>query len=268
MKKTVLLITAMLAIGTAAAQDTLVSAYPKSTYLCNAWLDSGGMTLANFPTGELLYLTAKYCDAGKDTLHVYGIAASLGIFDEGVRDMNNHEEVYEYLCLYKRVADTLQAVSDSLLVHVYDTPVSYYFLLNQPLAYPTQTNRPYPFYERYFDTPVTMADSFYVGLTNRSWDPEMVISGVDSGLYAGRLRHPAVLLNAYAWPGQFPPAKVMWAGYTIHHTAPGIYDYTLWWRFYDLTNPMQSLPGIGYPLIFPILTPPDTTPDKIGRAHV
>ena len=261
MKKTVLLITALLVISGATAQDTLVSAYPKSTYFYDAWIDSGGMTLANFPTGE--YLTAKYCDAGKDTLHVYGIAASLGITNDWlVRDRDNHEEVYDYLCLYKRAADTLQAVSDSLLVHMYDTPVSYYFLLNQPLYYSNPSNRPYPFYERFFDTPVAMTDSFYVGLTNRSWEPEMVVSEVDSGLYAGRLCHPAVLLNAYAWPGQFPPVKVMLAGYMIHHTAPGIYDYTLRWRFYDLTNPMQSLPGIGYPLIFPILTPPDTTPDN------
>ena len=269
MKKTVLLITALLAIGAATAQDTLVSAYPKSTYFYDAWIDSGGMTLTNFPVDILGYLTAKYCDAGQDTLQVYGIAASLGVFTQGVIDMNNHKEVYDYLCLYKRVADTLQAVSDSLLVHLFDTPVSYYFLLNQPLAYPNPPNRPFPFYERYFDTPMAMTDSFYVGLTHRSMDPEMQTSGPDSGLYSQQLSHMGVLINAYAWPGQFPSAKVMMAGYWMPDTMAGIYDYPLRWKFYDLTNPMQSLPGLGYPLIFPILTPPDTTPSNpIDTTHV
>ena len=264
MKKTLLLISILLVIGTAVAQDTLVSAYPKVGYFYNDWLDSGGMFPVNFPMFDGPYLTAKYCDAEGDTLQVYGIAASLFPRTWGVRDLSNYKEAYDYLCLYKTVADTLQAVSDSLFVHLQNTPIDYYFYLDQPLAYPNNVNRYYPVYERYFDAPVAMTDSFYVGLTSRSWEPEL-----DSIWYSGWVAHPAVELNAYSWDDFFPPVKMMYAYYSQPDSLQGIYEFWLRWRFLDLSMPMQGMTGFPYPFIFPILTPPDSTHlNPVDTTHV
>ena len=272
MKKTVLLISILLvsALG-AASQDTLVSAYPKAGYFYNGWLDSGGIDLSNFPMFDGPYLTAKYCEADKgDTLQVYGIAASLFPRTWGVRDLSNYKEAYDYLCLYKTVADTLQAISDSLLVHLQNTPIDYYFYLDQPLYYYNlTTNHSYPVYERYFDAPVAVTDSFYVGLTGRSWEPEIYTSGPDSGWYSGWVAHPGVMLNAYCWPDLFPPIKIMLARYWPPDPSFGINEYTLRWTFYDLSGPMQGMMGFPYPFIFPILTPPDSTHlNPVDTTHV
>ena len=58
------------------AQDTLVSITPKDTYFYNNWIDSGHVITTNLPQFPDGRLTGKYCYS-KDTLTVYGIAASL-----------------------------------------------------------------------------------------------------------------------------------------------------------------------------------------------
>ena len=175
MKKTFLLtmLAGMLLVpAVVRAQDTVVSATPKDTYFYNTWIDSAAVYVRNAGIFDSAVLFGKYFET-KDTLTVYGIAASLYTYDSAdydpghfplVRD-TSWEQVYEHLGLLKPEGDTLRWASDSLYVHLRDTPVSYYFKIDMPPASPYIPLNTRPVYEVYFDNPVQMTDSFYVGIT-------------------------------------------------------------------------------------------------------
>ena len=175
MKKKVLLtmLAAMLLVPSVTmSQDTLVSVLPKDGYFYNSWIDSQKVNIVFLPQHDDGRLTGK-CFYSKDTLQVYGIAAALWTYD--TTSLINYElartswdNLWEYLGLLKMEADTFRWVSDSLYVHLRDTPVSYYYDDNMP-HHSTTPDPPVPVFERYFDSPVSMVDSFYVGITMQSW---------------------------------------------------------------------------------------------------
>lgn len=244
MKKTFLLtmLAAVLLVpAVVRAQDTLVSATPKDTYFYNNWIDSAAVYVRNAGIFENAVLFGKYFET-KDTLTVYGIAASLYTYDSAdyspwlfptVRD-TSWEQVYEHLGLLKPEGDTLRWASDSLYVHLRDTPVSYYFKIDMPPASPYIPVKTRPVYEVYFDNPVQMTDSFYVGITCQdAW-----ANGVD--------RYP-VLITAYGQPShQFGVA-----GQTVSKVVcDGAVTY------YYLTDSVIGWNHYTDPFMFPIMVPP------------
>ena len=140
-------------------------------------------------------------------------------------------------------------MSDSLLVHLRDHPVSYYFALDMPEMSPMNpTNKVFPIYERYFDSPVRVADSFYVGVTQQSYDPDYIY--IDSTDYweVEDDTHRKVMLSSI-YPGNDTNLfservvhKVFWRGRIQY--------------FYDTSYHVHF-----YALMFPIVVPPysDTT---------
>ena len=199
-----------------------------------------------------------------DTLQVYGIAACLTtrwylykdkewVIDQiqsGLLD-TSRDYMYDYLRLYEAERDSLRHIGEELLVHLNNTPVSYY--VDMDLMYGNDIIRradgsdsivrlyyipPLPIYERYFSTPVTVADSFYVGrryrpVAYRSQNKQIIVPYVgDTAAGVGYLARCAVKLN------------VDW------HKG--------WWY--------QNLGRIDFPFFFPIIAPPDTTvnpPDTV-----
>ncbi len=186
-----------------------------------------------------------------DTLQVYGIAASLttewrffgsSIFS-GITD-TSCEFVYDYLRLYEADPDSLRHIGEDLLVNLRYTPVSYYLdlgLIESDFA--PVYNPIIPMYERYFTTPVTVADSFYVG---RRYRPDhhdgkyvYIISLADS-TYHGR-EHVAWYEDwVWNWP------------------LFDIYDSVIRGWGYDTVGPRQLIP-----FLFPIIAPLDTVGDTI-----
>jgi hypothetical protein len=251
MKKTFLLtmLSAVLLMpAVVRAQDTVVSATPKDTYFYNTWIDSAAVALHNAGIFDNAVLYGKYFET-KDTLTVYGIAASLYTYDSADYDPSwlfptildtSWELVYEHLGLLKPEGDTLRWVSDSLYVHLRDTPVSYYFKPDMPSASPDNPVKAKPVYEVYFDNPVQMIDSFYVGITTQTrWDGDSWDTGVKS-------RWP-VFITAYGQPShQFGVAgqtvsKVVRDGAVTYYYLT---DSVIGWRHYT------------DPFMFPIMVPP------------
>ena len=187
-----------------------------------------------------------------DTLQVYGIAASLttewrffgsSIFS-GITD-TSCEFVYDYLRLYEADPDSLRQIGEDLLVNLRYTPVSYYVdlgLIKSDFA--PVYNQIIPMYERYFTTPVTVADSFYVGRCCRPDHhdgKDVYLIQLADSTYHGR-EHSAWYLD-YVWN---------WPLFDI-------YDSVIrGWR-YDTVGPRQLIP-----FLFPIIAPLDTVGDTTG----
>jgi hypothetical protein len=263
MKKSVfLLVFVALFLGEPFAQDTVhirdfrtiekyfvpvwPDAFPKRTYGDSIYVIGYISNMAeNFSQAK----EEAYKMYSKDTLLVYGIAASLSTMwrlypdsyveqiQEGTLD-TSCEFLYDYLRLYEADPDSLRHIGDELLVNLRYTPVSYYVDLDlwNPSLF---ERRPViPMYERYFSTPVTVADSFYVG---RRFRPDH---------HDGR----DVIL----------PMLSDTLTYGIQYLAWN-YDYIEdWGEYYGIVDTIQGW-GYGWllyqlhPFLFPIIAPPDTT---------
>jgi hypothetical protein len=257
MKKHLILISLLaMLVGSAAAQDTLTSLYPKSGYFYNSWFNDTGYYQENLclmPENGYVYAINFY---NKDTLPVYGIGASLSTYEEfeftdGIYTLldTSWKEVYEYLGLYRWVGDSLQTASDSLYVHLKETPVSYYFKWDRPL-WNGYGNPVISFYERYFDEPVVMTDTFLTGITMRtSW----VVTHGEFDSDTSYVRH--VVIRGFM-SQDFQNDPIILKGWTKYRQN-GVDRYQI------LSNDDADLPDcmiiLYYPLIFPILTPPDST---------
>ena len=189
MKKTVLLsfMAAIMLPVCAMAQDTIHSRYLKAEYFYNKWIDSleecepiqhGGPLHGN--------LRAKRFYS-KDSIRVKGLAAILGTEEYDTAsgydaEAHNHgidvtvmnktyENAYEYLSLYRPDSSGgLTRVSDSLYLHIKNTPPAYYLDLGLRLPYRSEMVEIMPVHELYFDTPVTVGGKFYIGVTQRSYE--------------------------------------------------------------------------------------------------
>ncbi|MCR5444914.1 MAG: T9SS type A sorting domain-containing protein [Bacteroidales bacterium] len=261
MKKVVFIIsTLFMMVGNTMAQDTLTSYYPKAGYFYNTWFHEHGYYSESdclMPYNGYVYAIYFHTD---DTLPIYGIGASLSTPDLTYDPETNPypypwvidtswKEVYEYLGLYRWVGDTLQTASDSLYVHMKETPVSYYFKWDRPKWIYSACDSVLPFYERYFDEPVMMTDTFLTGITMRtSWVVMHGVFPIDSFYIR------PISLHAYlAWDSG---DSIVLKGRTKYRHFDTI-------RYQIVSRDDNDLPDrfemTKYPLIFPILTPPDTT---------
>ncbi|MCR5445163.1 MAG: T9SS type A sorting domain-containing protein [Bacteroidales bacterium] len=258
MKKHLILISMLaLMVGGVAAQDTLTSLYPKSGYFYNSWFNDTGYYQENLclmPENGYVYAINFY---NKDTLPVYGIGASLSTYEEfeftdGLYTLldTSWKEVYEYLGLYRWVGDSLQTASDSLYVHLKETPVSYYFKWERPMWVNAYGDTVLPFYERYFDEPVMMTDTFLTGITMRTSQVLMHGTFTSDTAYVRPIKIRGFLsMDQYNDP-------IVLKGWTKYRQN-GVDRYQILSN--DAADMYDCMIIPIYPLIFPILTPPDTT---------
>ena len=173
MKKTLFTFVALIALTlSAVAQDTINGDVRMGNYFYpDYWSE---FKLGEYGTGNdmgfsgggefgVLYYT-------NDTLTVYGLAGTIYDYyrwSPAYLQDTSYTNSYEYLRLYKAVrvlmTDTLQCLAQAK-VHLRTTPVSYY--ANHCSLNPPPAHMIYPVYERYFDTSVTVCDTFYIGMTN------------------------------------------------------------------------------------------------------
>ena len=269
MKKTVLLIAALAAIMgcNVSAQDTLHIRIPPSNYFTDIWpasfYSAGEDT---FRCNMLFYGQHIRRDAEafrkytKDTLIVYGIAASLisekdrlgeDYFVPELYLDTTYNEVYDYLRLYEAGASELIPIGEPLKVHMHVTPISYYIDLD---AYPIPVwqNEKWPslpMYESYFRTPVTVVDSFYVGREYHAYRFAEGYTGTTMMIELPKVGPGRVdTINIYQYSSHYayyPP---------FNYSGPIDSSYFRW--IYDTT---QSDFNRLVPLMFPIIAPPDTT---------
>ena len=255
MKKIAMILMATVAMaGSISAQDTLVSVPPKANCFYNYWVDSGDhVYCTNLAQGHIGRLTAVRFET-KDSLPVYGIAASLFVSQVTETEVfdTSTTKCFEYLSLYKPIAGELVRVSDSLYVHPRTTPIAYYYKMNNLMGN-LQPVPPRPVYEVYFDSAITMTDSFYVGITQRTWKTAMVESGPDSGNMYPLI--PMVMITGYHHG--ISPVRIVYLNY---------WNDTLVYDYYDNDHP--GVPQTCYPYIFPILTPPDTTYNPVDTTII
>ena len=245
MKRTLLILAAMLGAMSAAAQDTVecLTGMPMGYLYDTTWDDIkvhyGFHVFAGPATGGE-YAKRFIVD---DTVPIYGIAASVvkrqtapvyAVYDE------SNTNSIEYLRLYSSQYDTLCPIAE-VPVHMGTTPISYYCHLDCPDHY-SQSRKYAPMYELYFENPVSVCNSFYAGMTffierpyrdstGRLWDfaaPPLALNYI--GLPSGAGREWGIVRH-------------------LHHDEYG--DYSVWG---------SGLDGQRYLMLFPIMTPEvDTT---------
>ena len=186
MKKTLLLIAALLAIGTAAAQDTIELNGPKPNYFSNYWpttdtLQSSGFE-GVFSWSHLEYnyynslINAKYCFT-EDSLRIYGVAVMLGINSKEVIASRVEDTTttasYEHFSIYRAGSEHPEPYSDSLMIHFFNTPPTYYLrmvIVDPNYDYPDPRHvEVHPVWEAYFKEPYMVKDSFYLAATSTSF---------------------------------------------------------------------------------------------------
>ena len=239
MKKTLLALAALLALGIgAAAQDTIpMNGLTREGYLYNDYY-------SRFKNSTLSQLD-DVCDGGEwgirfyssDTLAIYGIA--VGIRDgreyyesQGLNPANymhdtSYEHAYEYLRIYEPYPDSLHC-THQVKLHLHRHPVAYYAYYSDTI--PTRPRDFVAMYERYFNAPVNVSGVFYVGKTFFNGARYGTIEDTYIPLMLRLLRYTTA---------QFGDS-VMYG-----HNEPTLYWMRQWMR------------GKNY-LIFPILLPPDT----------
>ena len=262
MKKNIIIAALLLlALGSVQAQDTLVSPLPRSGYFYNTWVpNTGGYAKYRSLMAMNGYVQAIFFHT-PDTLPVYGIAAALeAVKADGTDEWASSivlldttmKEVYEYLGLYKYEGDTLRTVSDSLQVHMSDS-VSYYYRpdIGNPMF---AEDSFFHVYERYFDTPVMMTDTFLVGMTMRtSWKRNPPYNTPKDTFYYRQV----------CWEGLRPGGLVDTNLMGMVKWYNEVFDSVVYQFISDNNRIWNRQDFAGrYPLIFPILLPQDSMPDN------
>ncbi len=253
MKKTAIFMLAMLPAMMGWAQDTVDNLLLDGYFYNNL----PSLNKDNIPGGSFIcgdncgILTKEMYTPYKEPITIYGVAAAMStpldrfyIPDEP--DVNPAEwwwiffdyygdtstaDLYEYLGVYLRSGDSLVPHRELMVHRRYDTPAYY---INFGL-YRYNPNFCYPMYEKYFDSPITVLDTFYMGTTERTsntWDHPLNMGFELMSLHGQECRQ---LHEYHVWKYCYP-------------------EYTYWnWPLRQGSDDM-------YLLIFPILTPnPDTT---------
>ncbi len=265
------MVMALSAVAPAVGQDTICSRVPAENYFYNYWDDTlhGLSSIYNMPGywGSGVVNLKGLCT--KDTLTVYGIAASffsrdhlqfanseLFPVDYQQACRNAYQQAlqttldtsldssYEYLVLYtKDATGNIVQANHRLQVNLGQTPVAYYQDMDVKapweLFVPLQPSLAVPVYERYFDTPTVVFDSFYVGFTAIYSHQEM--------------RDPSGLVYKKTWPMDLFIKAVL----RVEHVEPRLSqdqsDTNRW--FYH----SRDIGSTQFSFVFPILTPnPDT----------
>ena len=164
-----------------------------------------------------------------DTLVIYGIAAAIidgGNWGNTICQDTSYTNSYEFLRIYESVrasgVDTLHCIKQ-VKIHLHTTPIAYY--ANHSTLEPPSPSKIFPMYERYFYTPITVVDSFYIGMTQ----------------FIPRTHYDQIF--------SCPPLFLGGVGTGSHEFKEISYQFSHGWS----TGTID-----GFPLHFPILTPPDT----------
>ena len=112
-----------------------------------------------------------------DTLAVYGIASgirngyefyqSLGYPPEDLIHDTSYANAFEYLRIYESYYPDSLHWTNQLLVHLRQTPISYYARYTDA-SHPNDPPYIVSMYEQYFPSPVSVVDSFYLGMTMKN----------------------------------------------------------------------------------------------------
>ena len=202
------------------AQDTILMLGPKGDYFDNYWYFNAGDTfLINYPWGNSAW---RYITT--DTLTIYGIAASLKL---EIRDTAHTDYFVELLRIYKHLDSNVYQLGE-LSVSM-DDPPTYY--MKQNLINPAHPEPVFPVYERYFQEPIVVTDSFYVGTFPVKGYIDKIVEYLC--IRESRYNNRCPLL----------------AGLFYH---PDLYTVPEMWQYYETDQ-------VGLPYLYAILTPPDTT---------
>ena len=253
MKRNIIIIVVMTMLSfSAAAQDTLHHNGPKDNYFCPPyrWFAKDTTCWLQYAL-DYTQTDLAFGYNSSDSITVYGIAAVLvpEFFDMSAERRaqmaatlcdTTLEKVQTCLRLFTYPApynnDSLEMYPEELPVHIKYTPISYYLDLGilgfggmgdyfNPVNIP-----PLPVYERYFVNPVTIVDSFFVGLTNNT-------------------NHPA--------PSD--TCRPTWEVQGVVFLRNGWDPYRITTAYREVSGGWVFLPNIqGTRFIFAILTPPDS----------
>ena len=271
-KRCLFLIVALMSTVVAKAQDTLHISDMRlmTNYHVEHWLDSFDFdeyykvnTVCFVLKGESSppIKQVAYKMHTDDTITVYGLA---GGFSSEYRIRRQYyidhpqymgdtscENSYIFMRLYEAGNGGLDFIGEEQMVHLNETPVSYYIDLGvMEVPAPWRRVPPIPMYEKYFSTPVTVTDSFYMGLR-----------------YRDNIKEAGVFLLSVSNIHAPDLYKAMCTRYTVN---PWTGEHAEGWRYYCQQDP--------YPFLFPIIAPPDTggsadttfvqdstqTPDTLG----
>ncbi len=226
MKKIIVIIAFFAALSTAAAQDTIPMLGPKGNYHDNYWIISPGDTCYSNRGGGS---NRAWRYTTSDTLTIYGIAASLEVMD------TFSLKITELLRIYKRLDTAVTQLGNNLEVYMGDPP-TYYMQQDivQKISTPdTYCVRPvFPVYERYFNEPIAVTDSFYVGTYPSSGYLDYYVH-VRTFCPSNTTGHDPVSL-----------------AYIYYH--PDLATAPAGWYYFSENS-------YSVPYIYAILTPPDTT---------
>ena len=260
MKKNILFILLLASVGGfMQAQDTLWQRVaPLGNYYTNNWIDTTDRYV-NGPTymGNTV-VTAKRFIIKDTALQVYGIAAMMGdetfgwhvymteaeIEEELKREfpedptVNNCEASLLLFQYQGNGSPQMQQLGDSLHVHrIHTTPTHIMMTFRTPMANYMDT-MPKPIYERYFQTPQTVHDTFYAGFTYSHWRYDTI----NSTWYQYRPLFGCFSLDHHC-------EGALWLSY--NEACAFQYPHDTDWRYHE---------NMGFAFyLFPILTPPDTT---------
>ena len=169
----------------ATAQDTIQSNGLKPNYFYNNWIGTNTIETHyieavfslshpefNFKNSAL---NAKYFFT-EDSLTIYGMAVMLDIAakDELAPQIEDTSTTasYEYFSIYRAGSEHPEPYSDSLWIHFFNTPPTYYLrmvLEDLDTNYTPPDVEVHPVWETYFKEPYTVKDSFYLASTSTSY---------------------------------------------------------------------------------------------------
>ena len=249
MKKIVLFLGMVVVMcGQAMAQDTLTMNVPPNNYFYDVWPseDTIGVNYYGFDPdiGHAVESGLRFFT--KDTLQVYGLAVMLKLFRDYRPPVITYidtttDSIYGFMKLYEAETDSLRTIGQ-LKVHLHDTPIAYYlqwqkYDINPDYTWPDlHLLEPMAVQEVYFDTSITVTDSFYVGYR---YDRQY---RVDQYTYSSPYSLALRAFYSNHWRDICPQQAL----YFVTGLNSG------YWRYTTGTN-------VSVYLLFPILTPDTTT---------
>ena len=166
MKKMTLILLALIALAfSAVAQDTIdMTGRQKPGYMYYGDYDKYKTPHVSY---NILPQGGDFCKYffSSDSITIYGIAA--GISDgmiyssEGDIHDTSYANAFEYLRIYESYYPDSLHWTNQLLVHLRQTPISYYARYTDA-SHPNDPPEIVDMYERYFPTPVSVVDTFYI----------------------------------------------------------------------------------------------------------
>ena len=223
-QKRLMLLAAAVAMmcGQALAQDTLTMDAPPSNYLYMVWPDQDSLRHSALGFTTIVPEHAVAFDT-KDTLQVYGLAMLPKLGEEYYSHAidSTLDSVYFYARLYAKEPDSLRVI-EQRIVHLRDTPISYYLAFNKfDITHSVPGDAleqlpPFAVYETYFDAPVMVIDTFFVGVRDGSTHYQVNDSTYNT-LYYFAIRYVAPnhpLLNERQTEANYNEIRHGWRFYT------------------------------------------------------